>query len=367
MKFRNLFFTVLATLALSAGFVSCSDDDDEGSNASFNGQKLQKYAFVLNEGAYKKNNAGISCFGWDNNKVISEDIYLAQNKQALGDTGQDIVTDGNGNVFVVVYGSAYVAKLNEEGVETARADYTAEPLAEYGQPRYAVVEGGKLYVTAYGGYVTVFNTKDLKLERVYKVGQNPEHIIAYKGKIYNTNSGWGTDNTVSEYNPASQEVKTYTVMSNPDGILECNGRIFVQGYGKYDENWVAEYPWGELDLSTGEFKEIGKASSWAAFNGVVYTIHSETDWNTMTTVNHFASYNTKNNELTEGSFLKNAPAELPTSSIFAMQFNPFNGNLYVTTSNFVTDGNIHVFDKNFNYVTSFNANGVNPRKIAFFK
>lgn len=367
MKFRNLFFTVLATLALSAGFVSCSDDDDESSNASFNGQKLEKYAFVLNEGSYQKNNAGISCFGWDNNKVISEDIYLAQNKQALGDTGQDIVTDGKGNVYVVVYGSSYVAKLNNEGVETARVDYTAEPFKDYGQPRYAVCEGGLLYVTAYGGYVTVLDTKDLSLKKVYKVGQNPEHIIAYNGKIYNTNSGWGNDNTVSEYNISTKEVKTYTVMSNPDGIMESNGRIFVQGYGAYDENWVAEYPWGELNLTTGEFTELGKASSWAEYNGVIYLIHSETDWNTYTTVNHFSSYDTRTNQLTEGNFLKNAPEELPTSSIFALQFNPYNGYLYVTTSNFVTDGNIHVFDRNLNYVTSVNANGVNPRKMAFFR
>ena len=367
MKVRSLFFTVLATLALSAGFVSCSDDDDEDNTVYFNGLKLEKYAFVLNEGSNGKNNAGISCFGWANNSVISPDIYLAQNKQALGDTGQDIVTDGKGNVYVVVFGSAYVAKLNEEGKEVTRADYTTDPLKAYGQPRYAVCEGGNLYVTAYGGYVTVLDEKNLSLKKVYKVGKNPEHIIAHKGKIYNTNSGWGADNTVSEYNPSTKEVKTYTVMSNPDGILETDGRVFVQGYGEYDDNWVAEYPWGELDLTTGEFKEIGKASSWAAYNGVVYTIHSETDWSTYATVNHFASYDTRTNQLTNGSFLKNAPEILASSSIYGMQFNPYNGNLYIATTDFVTDGNIYVFDSNLNYVTTVNANGINPKKIAFFK
>ena len=367
MKFRNLFFTVLATLALSAGFVSCSDDDDESSNASFNGQKLEKYAFVLNEGSNGKNNAGICCFGWADNQVISEDIYLAQNKQALGDTGQDIVTDGNGNIYVVVFGSAYVAKLDKDGKEVARADYTTDPLKSYGQPRYAVYDGGNLYVTSYGGYVTVLDAKNLTVTKVYQVGKNPEHIIAHKGKIYNTNSGWGADNTVSEYNPSTKEVKTYTVMSNPDGILESNGRVFVQGYGAYDENWVAEYPWGELDLTTGEFTEIGKASSWAEYNGVIYTIHSETDWDTMTTVNHFSSYDTRSNQLTNGSYLNGAPEALASKSIYGMQFNPYNGYLYISTSDFDTDGIIYVFDSSLNYVTSVNSNGINPKKIVFFR
>ena len=366
MKLKNIYLGVLA-LAVCAGFASCSDDDDDDNYGYFDGQKLKSYAFVLNEGSYGKNNAGISCINWSSNDVISEDIYYAQNKQGLGDTGQDIITDGKGNSYVVVYGSSYVAKLDKEGVEQYRADFTSEELKEYGQPRYMALDGNKLYVTAYGGYVVRLNANTLVFETAYKVGLNPEHILVFDGKVYNTNSGWGADKTVSCIDPSTRDVSTFTVMNNPDGILESNGKIYVQGYGNYDENWVAEYPWGVLDLKSGEFTEIGTASMWAENKGVIYTVHSETDWSTSTTVNHFASYDTKSGTLKEGMFVKNAPSEFASSSIFGMQFNPYNGYLYVGTSDFKTDGVIMVFDNNLNYVTSINSKGVNPKKVVFFK
>lgn len=365
MRLKNIFYGVLV-LAVCAGFNSCSDDDDDN-YSYFDGKKLKNYAFVLNEGSYEKNNAGISCVNWSSNEVISEDIYLAQNHQALGDTGQDIVSDEKGNVYVVVYGSSYVAKLNKEGVEQCRADFTSEELVSYGQPRYAILYGGKLYVTAYGGYVVCLNANTLALEKAYKVGMNPEHIIEYDGKLYNTNSGWGADNTVSCIDLSTHKVTSFTVMTNPDGILEVNGKIFVQGYGEYDSNWVAEYPWGVLDLESGTFTKLGTASMWTAYNGVIYTVHSETDWSTYETVNHFATYDTKSGTLKEGLFVNNAPDGFTSSSIYGMQFNPFNGYLYVGTSDFKTDGNILVFDKALNYVTSIKANGVNPKKVVFFK
>ena len=119
MKFRSLFLGVLAALMISAGFTSCSDDDDDDVNTDkyFNGEKLENYAFVLNEGADSKNNASLAAVNWMNYQTISSDIYVAQNKQALGDVAQDMIADGKGNVYVVVFGSAYVAKLNGEGVE----------------------------------------------------------------------------------------------------------------------------------------------------------------------------------------------------------------------------------------------------------
>ena len=365
MKFRSLFLGVLAALMISAGFTSCSDDDDDDVNTDkyFNGEKLENYAFVLNEGADSKNNASLAAVNWMNYQPISSDIYVAQNKQALGDVAQDMIADGKGNVYVVVFGSAYVAKLNAEGVEQTRADFTTGNLKQFGQPRYAVLEDGMLYITTYGAYVVVLNANDLAFVKAYQVGKNPEHIVESEDKIYNTNSGWGEDNTVTCYNTKTGKVeKTYTVMSNPDGILEVEDRIFVQGYGA---GW--DYPWGEINLTTGEFTQIGNASSWAEDGDVIYTINSVTDWDTYTTVNYFTAYDVKKSKLTEGNYLVNMPEELNSASVFSMQFNPRNGFLYIATSDYKTDGTIYVFDNNKKFVTKFSSMGINPKKFVFFK
>ena len=336
MKFRSLFLGVLAALMISAGFTSCSDDDDDDviNERYFNGEKLENYAFILNEGADSKNNASLAAVDWLNYQTISSDIYVAQNKQ-----------------------------LNAEGVEQTRADFTTGNLKQFGQPRYAVLEDGMLYVTTYGAYVVVLNANDLAFVKAYQVGKNPEHIVESEDKIYNTNSGWGEDNTVTCYNTKTGKVeKTYTVMSNPDGILEVKDRIFVQGYGA---GW--DYPWGEINLSTGEFKQIGNASSWAEDDDVIYTINSVTDWDTYTTVNYFAAYDVKKSKLTEGNYLVNMPEELNSASVFSMQFNPRNGFLYIATSDFKNDGTIYVFDNNKEFVTKFSSMGINPKKFVFFK
>ena len=115
MKFRSLFFTALCGMAVSAAMVSCSDDSGYDPYELGSQVALPEHrGFVLNEGTYKNNDASISFFDAVNDTASSKecDLYFVQNKKQLGDTGQDIITY-NGNIYVVVYGSNYIAKLCE--------------------------------------------------------------------------------------------------------------------------------------------------------------------------------------------------------------------------------------------------------------
>ena len=61
MKVRSLLFGMLCMLALGASLASCSDDDDNSWDDS--GSKValpQTRVFILNEGSYNANNAGIA-------------------------------------------------------------------------------------------------------------------------------------------------------------------------------------------------------------------------------------------------------------------------------------------------------------------
>ncbi|MDD5825185.1 MAG: hypothetical protein PUD14_04720, partial [Prevotellaceae bacterium] len=130
---------------------SCSDDDEY--DPFEYGSKIalpQHRGYVLNEGSYQKNNACISFFDAVADTTTSKeyDLFYVQNGKNLGDTGQDIITYKD-NVYVIVYGSNYIVKLNKSGVEQCRHSFADN----HGQPRYAVAVDDMIYVTTVGGYV----------------------------------------------------------------------------------------------------------------------------------------------------------------------------------------------------------------------
>ena len=346
-------------MALTAGFTSCSDDDDDPWDPTKEGSKIEMAetrAFVLNEGSYQKNNAGMMYFDWNSDTSYTSDLFLAQNGIGMGDVGQDILVD-NDNLYVILSGSKVIYQLNSVGVvqKTIHVD------DQLGDPRYGVIEDGYLYVTCYGGFVAKYTAKDLSFVGSVKVGANPEYIIEEDGKLYCTCSGWGADKRVACIDTKTfAEASYFDVMDNPDRIIEVDDHIFVQGYGA-----DYSYPWGELNVKTGEFKQIGNASAWTAYNGTLYLCNSVTDWSTYATTNYFTSYNVKTGSLNEASFLKNAPEELMSISVYGMSVNEKTGHLYIMTSDFVNNGTIYHFAADGSYVGKMASTGVSPRKIVF--
>ena len=184
MKLRSLFFGTLCMLMLGVSFTSCSDDDDD-SKKNDEGSKVElpeNRVYILNEGSYQKNNAGITYYDPDKRNNVIDDIFYKQNEAKLGDTGQDMIKYNN-NIYVSMYGSKYVCKLNEACVEQARYSFTDEQ----GQPRYMAAEDGKLYVTLSSGNVARLDANTLTFEKMVAVGQKPEHIIEEDGKLYLVN------------------------------------------------------------------------------------------------------------------------------------------------------------------------------------
>lgn len=359
MKARSLYLSALCAMAITAGFTSCSDDDDEW-DWNKEGSKVEMQstrAFVLNEGAFGKNNAGMMYFDWKTDAAYNNDLFMAQNGMGLGDVGQDILVDDNDNLYVILSSSKVIYKLNSVGVVT-KSIHVDQQL---GDPRYGVIEDGYLYVTCYGGFVAKYDLNNLSLVGSVKVGANPEYIIEEDDQLYCTCSGWGADKRVACIDTKTfSEASFFEVMDNPDRIIEVSDHVFVQGYGA-----DYSYPWGELNVKTGEFTTLGNASAWTAYNGTLYLVNSVTDWTTHATTNTFYSYNVKNGTKNESSFLKNAPEELLSTSVYGMSVNPENGHLYVLTTDFTNNGSIYHFDANGTFVRKIASTGVNPRKVVF--
>ena len=362
MKIKNLLFSVLCVLAISFSYTSCSSSDDD--NLIDDGSTLnlpRTRAFFLNEGSYNMNNAGITFYAPNKDHDKVNDIYQTQNKKGLGDTGQSIIGHDN-NIFVVVFGSSLLVKLNSACVEQKRLAFAEAD----GQPRYITETGGKLYVTLYSGKVAKIDPKELKIEGYVMVDSNPEEIVENDGFLYVVNSGWGSGNTMSVINAAEFKLsKTITVAQNPFKVLESEDQIFVLAYGaSYPDPYT--YPVQKVNVANGSTSLIANASNMCEHNGTIYFVYSETNWSTYETTNTFFSYNVKSGTLNNNTFFTDMPSELASESIYMMEINPENGELYIGTSDYTTNGDIYRFNASKKFVEKFESGGVSPCGAVFF-
>lgn len=318
--------------------------------------------FILCEGLYQANNADMSAYDSENQQCMGE-YYLAKNSRYLGDTGQDILSH-NGHLYVSVYGSWYVAMLDLEGKELTRYSFSAEE----GQPRYLAAEGDYLYVTLYSGQVVKMLASDLSVVGYAKVGKNPEGIVVYQGQLLVANSGWGEDNTVTVIDIESFEpTKTITVEWNPQQFVLSGDSVYLFANGEYDENWNCAYPLQHIDVPSGKVRTVGYACRGVAYDDKLYLCHSTTDWSTYETVNKFFTYDVTMATVDEQSFLQGEASELTSNSVYMMEVDPENGELYIglAGNKFASSGMIHRLSRDGQLIHRFDVKGANPNQAAF--
>lgn len=364
MKIRSLLFSVFCILAIGLSFTSCSDDDDDLIDDGSTVTLPKTRTFILNQGNMGSNNAGITFYAPNKDADNIDDIYQTQNKKGLGDSGQDMI-EYNNYIYVTVYGSKLLLKLNSAGVEQKRLSFSESD----GAPRYIAAEDGKLYVTLYSGKVAKIDANNLTIEGYANVGDNPEEIVEEDGFLYVVNSGWGTaikyDSTLTVINRKDFALsKTIEVAKNPFKVLESGNQIFVLAYGGVYPDYT--YPVQKIDVANEKATTITNATNMCEYNGTIYFIYSETDWTTYETTNKFFSYNVKAGQLNEQSFMTDMPAELSSKSVYMMSINDENGDLYIGTSDYTTNGDIYRFDRTGKFIEKFESGGISPCKAVFF-
>ena len=350
-----------ALCACVAGFVlaSCEPVNQGGDEAPV---VSKPDVFILCEGLWQANNADITAYKSDSMSCTGE-YYLKQNGQYLGDTGQDILYH-DGHLYVSVYGSSYLAKLDLDGRELARYSFSAEE----GQPRYLVADGDYIYVTLYSGKVAKMKAADLSVVDYVSVGMNPEDIVIYKGKLLVANSGWGYDNTVTVIDVATfDSIASITVEWNPQQFVVAGDSVYLLANGQYDENWNCDYPVQSINVDEGTSRTITNATRAVAYDGTLYLCHSTTDWATYETVNTFFTYDVEKATVNRNSFLQGDVAEVTSNSVYMMEVNPKNGELYIGLSGnkFVSSGMVHRFSNDGVLIHRFDVRGANPNQAAF--
>lgn len=370
MKFRSLFLSAICGLAVTTAFTSCSDDDEYdpfeyGSNVAL----PEHRGIVLNEGMFGQNNTSIAFFdaAQDTTTKAVNDLYFIQNKKQLGDTGQDIIEE-NGNIYVSVYGSSYVAKLNKAGVEQKRIEFGED----LGKPRYLAEDDGFLYVTTYGGYVVKLNASDLSVLGKVKVGPAAERIDEEDGILYvacGNTMDYTPDNRmfiIDIKNFSDAAVKSVDVVDNTQLVCATDNYVFIQGYGA---DWTNTPLW-VYDIKNQKAEDTGECATYVieAGDNKAFAVWSKTVWSddytSSTTTNTYFVYDAstkKKEDVT--SKITSAVSELASASIYGVSEGG-NGSFYICTTLYSAgNGTVYHFDKNYNLKGKFTSWGQGPKKV----
>lgn len=375
MKSTKFWFGVCAMLSISGLVTSCSKDDEPKHDDTDSKVELPNYRmFILNSGSIGANNSNISFYAPREGKGIA-DIFYEQNGFRLGDTGQDMIEDDD-QIYVSVYGSNYLAKLNAAGVEQGRVSFTSDPELQ-GGVRFLAEEGKFIYASFHGGVVVKINKNDLSIAgKITNIGANLEGVAIEDGRLYVANSysqsvDPETGKNVYKYLDEMFVIdlknfslsQTLTVCTNPNQVAEEDDMIFVIGNGNYADKG---YECQMIDpKQNNKITSIAVATNMAVGNDKVYLVNSVTDWSSYTTTNTFFYYDIKAGRLVESSFMKDAPAELASASIYMMTIDDETGDIYIGTSDYVSNGNLYRFNRDGSYITEFDSGGINPFKAIF--
>lgn len=376
MKTRSILFSTLCSLILGMSMTSCDDefeefgeDPDEVTRPHFN--------YVLNEGLWGANNANISGFYMNVTSPSQEisttmntmgDLYLQKNGKKMGDVANGMVEEDN-KIYVVMNGSKYVAKLDLYCKEEARYTFSENE----GEPRCIEVEDGYVYVTQYGGKLTKINASDMTLADTFEGGDNLEGVVEKNGKLYVANSykvdgsgNWVYNDEMFIIDAKTMKLeKTIKVALNPTYLYEFHDKIYLLSKGNYAD---VPYVLQVVDTKSGQVKSIPQTENVNKLtegdNKLLYCVRSTYDenWNP---VNSFFICNTKDDEVSETSFLAEVPEALKSANIYFLEMDEETGYLYIGTTDYTNTGTIYQFDKNGKFVQSFDSGGINPSAMIF--
>jgi len=358
MKKIRFILTLAAIMVAASGFVSCSDDEEFDPKEELADGMTAYRGFVLSEGSYGQNNSHLVYVNPNTLTAWTTDAYETANSQKIGDTAQGLI-EYDGSLYYVVNGSNYVVRLDASGKEQARYSMTSEQ----GQPRYLVAYKGKVYVTAYGGYIVRLDAETLKYEAQVATDANPEQIVEMDGTLYTVCSGYGAGHTMSVVSASDfSKAESKEIMGNPYALCEAGGELFIAAYDSSYASYVYEY-----NTATGKYTQLGGGSRMVEADGKLYYANStSSDYITYTT--SFSVYDPATATTSTWNLSTSAaPSAFNTGVVYMLVFNDFDDRFYIGTTDYFSNGTVCVFDVQGSYLGSFSSGGINPNSMAFVK
>jgi YVTN family beta-propeller protein len=217
-----------------------------------------------------------------------------------------------------------------------------------------------VYVTSYDDTVTRIDTATLAIDGSVEVGRDPDGICIKNNKIYVANSGGldfatkNYDKTVSVINLQNFTVeKTIKVGTNPYQVFaDSEGDVYVTTRGNYAD--IA--PTFKKISPNYEVTAINnvQVSEFTIVNDKAYILYNE--WEKPSLVKVFDCQTEK--VVTE-NFIVDKTLNVNGYKIAADAY------VYVTTTDYITSGNVFCFDKTGKLKFKLESVGMNPNKVIF--
>ncbi len=230
---------LLLILALAAGlfFTACkkeSVEEEPTPEPVDNG--YAEGVLISNEGAFGAGNGSISYFDTDKNTITNE-LFKTVNNIPLGDVVQSVYR-GEKYTYVCVNASNKVEVINSKTFETVAT------ITDIPQPRFAIENDGKLYVSCWGngGQIKTIDTESNLIIDSIMVGTGPEGIAIAANKLFVANSGgFGIDSTISVIDLSNNNISTIILDAyNPGSLaVDASSNVWVLAKGNiiYDASW----------------------------------------------------------------------------------------------------------------------------------
>ncbi|MDR3309359.1 MAG: hypothetical protein LBS80_05340 [Tannerella sp.] len=352
-RFFNLALIACALINAQV-FTSCGDDKDEVEEPTV---AAEEYIYVVNNGNWGGNDGSLTRFNLKDS-AVTQDFFSRQNDgRRLGDLAQDLIVYGS-KMYITVNGSSTIeiTDLDAKSLKQIKTGSAPHSLAAY---------GNKVYVTCMNGYLARIDTATMEIDAQTRVGRNPEQLTVAKGKIYVTNTGGqdyntetGYDKTVSVVDPATfTETRQILVVLNPRYIAaDPSGGVYVVSAGNYGDVPNALQ---KIDATTDAVSTMsGINGSYVATLGTtLYAV--DAPWGGAV---KYYSYDTEAGRLLSDNFVGNeviaSNPQLNTDAVFE--------HVYITSSDYMNNGDIYVFDKSGKLLWTFET-GLNPMKAVRIK
>lgn len=336
----------LVLCLVSMAMVACSNDDDKVDDIV-----SLKGVWVLNEGSYNANNAGISFY----NPVTGATVLdLTDGK--LGDTAQDILQYGS-HLFVSVSGSEYISIIDLHSKEEVKK---IDKLND--SPRYMVAHNGKVYASVYNTGIIEIDTLSFAVKHsTGELGKGLEGVAVSGGKLYVAVSNGGEygnlDNRVAVLSlPTLSLEKHITVNKNPYYLqADTKGNVYLSS----QDVWSADY---------STIENAGKLQKIVISSGVVEDILSSMVLKFILQDNaciffDYAKVGVVQLDTKKESTFITDDTEIGTP--YGIGIDPLTQEVYLAGTDYLSPGKVHIFNQAGKVQKQFNA-GINPNGFAFY-
>jgi len=351
---------IISSLFLSAlcatFFTSCESKDD-----SVESPEISTGVFVLNQGKFEANNAGLTYYDFATG-TASTDVFSAKNNRGLGDTGQDMIKYGS-NIYIAVYKSSIIEVVNIKTGMSTKSIPMKNAAGTSSSPRSLTSANGKVYIVLYDGHVTELDTLSLTLGKTIAVGANPDASVIVNNKLYVANTGGMSavkDSTISVINLSSfTETKKITVNMNPGTIkADSYGDIYVVSKGNYG---LIPGKFQRIEAGTDKVSDIDlKVQNFDIVGDQAYISNFDYDASWQAVNKTIALYDVKNEKLLKANIVNTEILKTP----YCINVDPTSKDIYLGVSDYSNLGKMYCYAQDGTFKFSF-ATGLNPAKVVF--